>query len=251
MGHRFDIKRVVDGQAATVSGTGLGATHTMHTANTFVHSINNTHPAARTRIHGLGKVASTILLCAGLLGVTATAHADDLRTILGGGVGAAAGTILGQSVGGRSGAVIGGALGGATGAAVTTRGPGQNGAVIGGAVGGAAGAAVGQSTGGRNGAVLGAGLGGAAGATIGRGVGRDNYYQQADYRPEQGYRDRGGHGGYDRWDNRREYERNDWRKERHGNYRRHDQGHHFGHNKHHGWERHHRGHGHGHGGHRD
>lgn len=207
----------------------------MHTAHTFQNTAQH-----------LGKAASAILLCAGLLSLAPAAQADELRTILGGGVGAAAGTILGQSVGGRSGAVIGGALGGATGAAVTTRGHGQNGAILGGALGGAAGAAVGQSTGGRNGAVVGAGLGGAAGATIGRSVGRDSYYQHANYRPEPGYRDRG---GYDRWDNRREYERNDWRDERYG---RHDRGHHFGHNRHHGWKHQHkRHHGHGHGGHHD
>ena len=178
-------------------------------------------------------VASLLLLAGSLLALTPQVHADDMRTILGGGVGAAAGTILGQSVGGRSGAVIGGALGGATGAAVTTRGRGQNGAVLGGALGGAAGAAVGQSTGGRNGAVLGAGLGGAAGATIGRGVGRDNYYQHADYQPDRGYRARG---GYDRWDNRRGYERSNWREERY------DRGRHYGYRNHHEWDHHHRGH---------
>ena len=154
-------------------------------------------------------VASLLLLAGSLLALTPQVHADDMRTILGGGVGAAAGTILGQSMGGRSGAVIGGALGGATGAAVTTRGRGQNGAVLGGA------------------------LGGAAGATIGRGVGRDNYYQHADYQPDRGYRARG---GYDRWDNRRGYERSNWREERY------DRGRHYGYRNHHEWDHHHRGH---------
>ena len=133
----------------------------MHTAHTVQPTPQALRQAARTGIRSLGKVASALLLSAGLLSLSPATHADELRTILGGGVGAAAGTILGQSVGGRSGAVIGGALGGATGAAVTTHGHGQNGAILGGALGGAAGAAVGQSTGGRNGAVLGAGLGGA------------------------------------------------------------------------------------------
>lgn len=200
-----------------------------HTYSMQTTPIESTVTPTRSR-----SLASLLILAGSLLALTPQVHADDMRTILGGGVGAAAGTILGQSVGGRSGAVIGGALGGATGAAVTTRGHGQNGAVLGGALGGAAGAAVGQSTGGRNGAVLGAGLGGAAGATIGRSVGRDNNYQQADYHPERGYRERG---GYDRWDNRRDYERNNWREEREW---RHDHGNHYGHYKH---EKHH-GHGH-------
>ena len=219
----------------------------MHTENTFGSIHQPLRDTAKTCIQRLGTLTSTLLLSAGLLALTPIAHADDLRTILGGGVGAAAGSILGQSVGGRNGAVIGGALGGATGAAVTTRGHGQNGAILGGALGGATGAVVGQSVGGRNGAVVGAGMGGAAGATIGRNVGRDNYYQQADYRPEHGHRDRG---GYDRWDNRREYARNNWRDERYGH---HDRGHHYGHYKKHKWERHHHGHGHGrdHGDYRD
>ena len=123
--------------------------------------------------------AGALVLCA----LSAPAHANGLETILGGGVGAAAGAILGQQVGGRQGAVIGGAIGGATGAAVSTQGSGRNGAVLGGAVGGAAGAVLGQSTGGRNGAVLGAGIGAAAGATIGKGVTQ----RPPDYRDYRGY----------------------------------------------------------------
>ena len=156
----------------------------MHTAHTFQNTAQHLRQAARSGVRSLGKVASAMLLSVGLLSLAPPAHADELRTILGGGVGAAAGTILGQSVGGRSGAVIGGALGGAAGAAVTTHGHNQNGAVLGGALGGAAGAVVGQSVGGRNGAVMGAGMGGAAGASIGRSAGHDTYYQQADYRTE-------------------------------------------------------------------
>lgn len=47
------------------------------------------------------------------------AMADQLDTVLGSAVGAAAGTVIGQSVGGRDGAVIGAALGGATGVILT------------------------------------------------------------------------------------------------------------------------------------
>lgn len=125
----------------------------------------------------LRTAASGLTLAGSLIALAPQAHVNDLETILGGGVGAAAGTILGQSVGGRNSAVIGGAVGGA----VSTRGEGQNGA----------------------------GVGGPTGATIGRNVGRDNYYQQADYRPERGYRER---------DDYRDYERNDWREEHHGNH---------------------------------
>ena len=169
-------------------------------------------PVPAQPAHRVGPLVSLLALTAGLLMLAPSARADDMNTILGGGVGAAAGAVLGQSMGGRQGAVIGGALGGATGAAVTTRGSGQNGAIIGGAVGGAAGAAVGGSAGGRNGAILGAGVGGAAGATLGKGVtqhqpggyaeARDPRYQ-ATYRPEpvvmrQGY-DRYDYGRDDRY----------------------------------------------------
>ncbi|HOF52583.1 MAG TPA: hypothetical protein PLL83_00115 [Rhodoferax sp.] len=128
---------------------------------------------------GLSALAASGIVV--LAALTAPAHANDIGTLLGGGVGAAAGAVLGQSVGGRQGAVIGGAIGGATGAAVSTHGRGHNGAVIGAAVGGAAGAAVGQSAGGRNGAVLGAGAGGAAGAAIGRGVVSQPHHPQPVY----------------------------------------------------------------------
>ena len=168
--------------------------------------------------------ASNLALCA--LGTPA--QANELETILGGGVGAAAGAILGQQMGGHQGAVIGGAIGGATGAAVSTHGPGKNGAVIGGAIGGAAGAAVGQSSGGRNGAVLGAGVGGAAGATIGKGVTQrqpdstaQHPYAQGRYVQPAGYYTQPPHYGWDRHDDR-------WRHGRHGN------GHAYGHDRHDG-----------------
>lgn len=191
-------------------------------------------PAPAQTAHRVGTLVSLLALTAGLLTLAPSARADDMNTVLGGGVGAAAGAVLGQSMGGRQGAVIGGALGGATGAAVTTRGSGQNGAIIGGAVGGAAGAAVGGSAGGRNGAILGAGVGGAAGATIGKGVtqhqpggyaeARDPRYQTT-YRPEPVYVRQ----GYERpgYDYGRD-DRHGWRDDR-----RHDNGHHYGHGKHH------------------
>lgn len=106
-------------------------------------------------------------LCAG---ATSSGWASDGGTLLGGGLGAAAGAAIGQSVGGKNGAIVGGAVGGGAGAAVTTKGSGQGGAIVGGAIGGGAGAAVGQSVGGSSGAILGAGIGGAAGATVGQGV---------------------------------------------------------------------------------
>ena len=112
-----------------------------------------------------GSCLSALLL---LAGAASPAWAGDGGTLLGGGLGAAAGAVIGQSVGGKNGAIVGGAVGGATGAAVSTKGSGQSGAMVGGAIGGGAGAAVGQSVGGSTGAVLGAGLGGAAGSTLGK-----------------------------------------------------------------------------------
>jgi len=113
--------------------------------------------------------AGLSLLCATLL-LAGPAVAGDGGTLLGGGLGAAAGAVLGQSVGGKNGAIVGGAVGGATGAAVSTKGSGQSGAIVGGALGGGAGAAVGQSVGGSTGAIVGAGLGGAAGSSLGKGA---------------------------------------------------------------------------------
>lgn len=56
----------------------------------------------------------------GLTALTGTAYADNpqLGTILGGGIGGAAGAAIGSNVDGRNGAIIGGAIGGAAGAAV-------------------------------------------------------------------------------------------------------------------------------------
>jgi hypothetical protein len=91
---------------------------------------------------------------------------DNVKSALGGGLGAAAGAAVGQKIGGDKGTIVGGAAGGALGAAATSQGCGRKGAIVGGAIGGGAGAAVGQQTG-KNGAVVGAGVGGAAGAAIG------------------------------------------------------------------------------------
>lgn len=95
---------------------------------------------------------------------------SNLKTAVGGGLGAAAGTAVGQAVGGNTGAIVGGAVGGGVGGAVTTKGEGRTGAIIGGAAGGATGAAVGQKVGGTTGAIVGAGAGGAGGAVIGKAI---------------------------------------------------------------------------------
>jgi hypothetical protein len=100
--------------------------------------------------------------------------ADEVKTAIGGGGGAAVGAAVGQTFGGKTGAIVGGALGGGAGAAVTTEGSGKTGAIVGGAVGGGAGAAVGQAVGGKTGAVVGAGVGGASGAVVGKTVGENN-----------------------------------------------------------------------------
>lgn len=98
----------------------------------------------------------------------AIAADSNLKTAVGGGLGAAAGTAVGQAVGGNTGGIVGGAVGGGVGGAVTTKGEGRTGAIIGGAAGGATGAAVGQKVGGSTGAIVGAGAGGAGGAVIGK-----------------------------------------------------------------------------------
>lgn len=140
------------------------------------------------------------LLLAVLLATAQIAPADDGKTALGSGIGAAAGTAIGQSVSGKNGAIVGAAVGGAVGAAATTKG---SGAVVGGALGGAAGAAVGQSAGGKNGAIIGAGVGGAAGAVIGKSATETTPAPVAAARPtnrnelrggETAYRDDGRHG---------------------------------------------------------
>jgi len=141
-----------------------------------------------------GSCLSALLL---LTGVASPAWAGDGGTLLGGGLGAAAGAVIGQSVGGKNGAIVGGAVGGATGAAVSTKGSGQSGAMVGGAIGGGAGAAVGQSMGGSTGAVLGAGLGGAAGSTLGKGVTQQPKAGQAGYY-DGGHHKHGKHGKHNR-----------------------------------------------------
>ena len=101
------------------------------------------------------------------LATFSAAHANDLRTGVGGALGGAGGAAIGNQVGGSTGAIVGGAAGGAVGGAVGATGDARTGAAIGGAVGGGAGAAVGNKLGGSTGAVVGAGVGGAAGAVIG------------------------------------------------------------------------------------
>jgi hypothetical protein len=53
-----------------------------------------------------------------LLALAGPAFAGSGATILGGGLGGAAGAAIGDSVGGRDGAIIGGAIGGGAGAAI-------------------------------------------------------------------------------------------------------------------------------------
>lgn len=130
-------------------------------------------------------------------GATSPAWAGDGGTLLGGGLGAAAGAVIGQSVGGKNGAIVGGAVGGATGAAVSTKGSGQSGAMVGGAIGGGAGAAVGQSVGGSTGAIVGAGLGGAAGSSLGKGATQQPKAGQAGYY-DDGHHKHGKHGKHSR-----------------------------------------------------
>ncbi len=100
----------------------------------------------------------------------AIAADSNLKTAVGGGLGAAAGTAVGQAVGGNTGGIVGGAVGGGVGGAVTTNGEGRTGAIVGGAAGGATGAAIGQKVGGSTGAIVGAGAGGAGGAVIGKAI---------------------------------------------------------------------------------
>ena len=83
------------------------------------------------------KLLAIVLFSSHLFSSHAMADDSNLKTILGGGIGAAAGTALGGVVGGRTGEVVGGAVGGGLGGAVSTRGEGQTGAMIGGAAGGA------------------------------------------------------------------------------------------------------------------
>jgi hypothetical protein len=55
----------------------------------------------------------------------ASAHADNLNPIIGGGIGAVAGAVIGQSIGGQNGAVIGAAVGGAAGVTIANEGSRQ------------------------------------------------------------------------------------------------------------------------------
>ena len=137
------------------------------------------------------------IILALLLAVSGTAMAEDsnLKTAVGGGLGAAAGTALGGILGGKNGELIGGAVGGGVGGAVSTRGEGRTGAVLGGAAGGVTGAAVGHKVGGSTGAIVGAGAGGAGGAVIGKIIAepgarerRTGYYDNAYYDDDHEYR---------------------------------------------------------------
>lgn len=71
-----------------------------------------------------GMLASLVLLTGGLAGMPAAAHADDLHTILGAGVGAVAGAAIGNSLGGRNGAIVGAGAGGLVGASIANDGYG-------------------------------------------------------------------------------------------------------------------------------
>ena len=83
-----------------------------------------------------------------LLATTPVMAGEDLKTILGGGAGGAAGSLIGRQMGGDTGALVGAALGGAAGGAVTANRGNKNEAALGGAVGAVGGAALGKEVGG-------------------------------------------------------------------------------------------------------
>jgi len=56
-----------------------------------------------------------------LAAVSAQAHENRTRTVVGAGLGAAVGAAIGSELGGRNEAIIGGAIGGAVGAAIATQ----------------------------------------------------------------------------------------------------------------------------------
>jgi hypothetical protein len=74
--------------------------------------------AKRFATRGAGSLALALSALTVSLAPVASAHADNLNPILGGGLGAIAGAVVGQSVGGHNGAVIGAALGGAAGVTI-------------------------------------------------------------------------------------------------------------------------------------
>lgn len=93
----------------------------MHTPRVLSFSSSLFRPAAASA----GKLASLALLAGGLIGLAVPAHADDLQTFLGAGVGAVAGAAIGQSVGGRNGAIVGAGAGGLVGASIASQGHAQ------------------------------------------------------------------------------------------------------------------------------
>lgn len=72
-----------------------------------------------------GTLASLVLLAGALAGAAPLAHADDVHTFLGAGVGAVAGAAIGQSMGGRNGAILGAGAGGLVGASIANQGYAQ------------------------------------------------------------------------------------------------------------------------------
>ena len=90
----------------------------MHTPRVSHLSSPLTKPLAAR----LGAVASLALLTGALAGVAPLAHADDVHTFLGAGVGAVAGAAIGQSMGGRNGAILGEGAGGLVGASIANQG---------------------------------------------------------------------------------------------------------------------------------
>jgi hypothetical protein len=78
--------------------------------------------AKRFATRGAATLALTLSALTVSLTPVASAHADNLNPILGGGLGAIAGAVVGQSIGGQNGAVIGAAVGGAAGVTIANDG---------------------------------------------------------------------------------------------------------------------------------
>lgn len=93
----------------------------MHTPCVSQLTSLSANPAATK----LGTLASLALLAGALAGVAPPAHADDMHTFLGAGVGAVAGAAIGQSMGGRNGAILGAGAGGLVGASIANQGYAQ------------------------------------------------------------------------------------------------------------------------------
>ena len=62
-----------------------------------------------------------ISLLLSLVALSAHAHEDSPRTVIGAGLGAAVGAAIGGELGGRNEAILGGAIGGAVGAAIASK----------------------------------------------------------------------------------------------------------------------------------